>query len=66
VSYDNFADVLVAQGDLTEALKTYRDSLAIRERPVASDRSNAAWQSDLAWIYFYIGEASVMSGDHNG
>src|SRR5262249_26487101 len=40
-------DVLVAKGKLDEALKSYRDSLAIRERLAASDRSNTNWQRDL-------------------
>ena len=34
-SYDKVGDVLVAQGKLDEALKAYRDSLAIRERLAA-------------------------------
>ena len=33
-------DVLVAQGKLDEALKSYRDSLAIAERLAAFDRRN--------------------------
>jgi len=40
--------MLVAQGKLEEALKAYRDSLAIRERLAAADRSNTEWQSDLS------------------
>jgi tetratricopeptide (TPR) repeat protein len=40
--------VLVAQGKLDEALKAYRDSLAIRERLASADRSNTLWQRDLA------------------
>jgi tetratricopeptide (TPR) repeat protein len=39
--------VLVAQGKLDDALKSYRDSLAIRERLAAADRSNTLWQNDL-------------------
>jgi predicted negative regulator of RcsB-dependent stress response len=48
-------DVLVAQGKLDEALKSYRDSLAIRERLVAADRSNAQWQNDLQFVIERIG-----------
>jgi hypothetical protein len=36
VSYNKVGDVLVAQGKLDEALKSYRDSLAIAERLAAS------------------------------
>ena len=43
--------MLVAQGQLAEALKDYRDSLAIRERLTAADRSNTEWQRDLAISY---------------
>jgi hypothetical protein len=41
MSYEKVGDVLKAQGKLDEALKAYRDSLAIRERLAAADRSNA-------------------------
>ena len=36
VPYDRIGDVLMVQGKLAEALKSYRDSLAIRERLAAS------------------------------
>src|SRR4051812_39306732 len=48
ISRDNVGDVLVEQGKLVEALKTYRDSLTIWERLTAADRSNMRWQRDLA------------------
>jgi len=47
VADDEVGNVLVAQGKLDEALKSYRDNLAIAERVAASDRSNAQWQNDL-------------------
>jgi tetratricopeptide (TPR) repeat protein len=47
--------VLVAQGKLDEALKVYRDSLAIRERLAAADRSNTEWQRDLQYSIDRIG-----------
>ena len=37
MSYDKVGDVQMAQGNLPEALKSYRDSLAIRERLAKSD-----------------------------
>jgi tetratricopeptide (TPR) repeat protein len=52
----------VAQGKLDEALKAYRDGLAIRERLAATDRSNTQWQSDLAWSYLKVGDALVAQG----
>ncbi|MGO9455277.1 MAG: hypothetical protein ACLQDV_30145 [Candidatus Binataceae bacterium] len=43
--------MLVAQGKLAEALKTYRDSLAIAERLAKADPDNAGWQDDLSVFY---------------
>ena len=48
VSYDKVGDVQVAQGDLAGALKSFRDSLAIRERLAQSDPGHAGWQRDLS------------------
>ena len=48
MSYDKVGDVLVAQGNLPEALKSYHDSLAIRDRLAKSDPGNAGWQRDLS------------------
>jgi hypothetical protein len=49
-AYDKIGDVLVAQGKLDEALKAYRDSLAIRERLAAADPGNTQWQRDLSAV----------------
>jgi predicted negative regulator of RcsB-dependent stress response len=46
--HDKVGDVLVAQGKLDEALKIYRDGLAITERLATLDRSNTQWQRDHA------------------
>ena len=62
VSYNSIGDVLVAQGKLDEALKSYRDSLAIIERLAASDRSNTDWQRDLVVSYNSIGDMLVAQG----
>ena len=48
MSFNNVGDVLVAQGNLPEALKSYRDSLAIADRLAKSDPGNAGWQRDLS------------------
>jgi hypothetical protein len=39
--------VLVAQGNLPEALKSFRDGLAIKDRLAKADPGNAGWQRDL-------------------
>jgi tetratricopeptide (TPR) repeat protein len=62
VSYDRIGGVLVARGNLDEALKSYRDSLAIRELLADSDRSNTGWQRDLSVWYGSIGGVLVAQG----
>jgi hypothetical protein len=48
VSCDNIGDVLVAQGNPPDALKFYRDELAIADRLAEADPGNAGWQRDLS------------------
>jgi hypothetical protein len=55
--------VLVAQGDLTGALKSYRDSLAIAERLAQSDPGNAGWQRDLSVSYSKLATVFLLSGE---
>ena len=55
-------DVLVAQGNLPEALKTYRDSLAIRDRLAKSDPGNAGWQRDLSVSFAKLAGVSRKMG----
>ena len=50
-------EALKAQGDLSGALKSYRDSLGIREKLIKQDPDNAVWQRELAWIYWRTGSA---------
>jgi hypothetical protein len=54
--------VLVDQGKLDDALKAYHDSLAIRERLAAADRSNTGWQRDLSASYEKVGNVLGGSG----
>jgi hypothetical protein len=49
-----------------EALKSYRDGLAIRDRLAASDRSNTEWQRDLSVSYNKIGDVLKVQGDLAG
>jgi tetratricopeptide (TPR) repeat protein len=60
-SYNKVGEVLAAQGKLEEALKAYRDGLAIRER-LAADRSNTVWQRNLSVSYNKVGEVLVKQG----
>ena len=56
-------DVLVAQGNLAEALKSYQDSLAIRDRLAQADPGNATWQRDLAISHGRVGHVLVQQGE---
>jgi tetratricopeptide (TPR) repeat protein len=56
-------DVLVAQGDLSGALQSYRASMAIRERLAEADPNNAGWQRDLSVSYERIGDLEEARGD---
>jgi tetratricopeptide (TPR) repeat protein len=63
VSYDNVGDVLKAQDKLDEALKAYRDSLAIRERLAAADRSNTQWQRDVYVSLWRVADVEIAQGN---
>ena len=61
VSYNKVGDVLVEQGNLTEALKSHRDSLTIAERLAKADPNNAGWQRDLSVSYNKVGESGPQA-----
>jgi tetratricopeptide (TPR) repeat protein len=63
VSYNRIGDVLVAQGNLPEAPKSFRDGLAIADRLAQSDPGNAGWQRDLSVPYEKIGDVLVDQGN---
>src|SRR5271165_3592531 len=63
VSYDRIGDVLVRQGNLPEALKSYQAGLAIRERLARTDAGNSDWQRDLSVSYDRIGDVLVRQGN---
>lgn len=63
VTLSKVGDVQVAQGDLAGALKSYSDSLAIRERLATSDPGNAGWQRDLTVSYAKLAKVHRQSGD---
>jgi len=55
--------VLVAQGNLPEALKSFRDGLAIADRLAKADPGNAGWQRDLSVSYKKLADVSKRSGE---
>ena len=65
MSYNEAGDVQVAQGDLAGALKSYRDSLAIRQRLAQSNPGNAGWQRDLAIGYAKLARVYLQSKDRD-
>jgi tetratricopeptide (TPR) repeat protein len=66
VSHQRVGDVRMAQGDLTRALKSYSDGLAIVDRSTKSDPGNAGWQRELSVSYNKIGDVQVDQGDLAG
>ncbi len=62
-SYDYVGDVLAAQGNLPEALKSYRDSLAVRDPLAKADPGNADWRRNLTVSYEKIGAVLVAQGN---
>src|SRR5215831_6269526 len=47
VALEGQGDLFLAQGDLASALKSYRDSLAIKEELAKEDPTNSLWPRDL-------------------
>jgi hypothetical protein len=62
VMLDEFGATYETLGDLGEALKAYRDGLAIRERLAAADPRNTLWQRDLSVSYNKVGDVLVAQG----
>jgi len=53
----------VAQGNLPEALKSFRDGLAIRDRLAKADPGNAGWQRDLSVSYAKLAGMFKRTGE---
>ena len=60
---NGLGDVLVAQGKLPEALKSYTESRAIAERLAQADPGNAGWQRDLSVSHDNLGDVLVAQGN---
>ena len=58
--------MLKDQGNLPEALKAYRDSLAIAERLAKADPGNAEWQVDVAFAYWRLAQLMARSPQKRG
>jgi tetratricopeptide (TPR) repeat protein len=66
VTYNEIGDVLVDQGHLPEALKSFRDGLSIAEQLAQADPGNAVWQRDLSVSYNKIGDVLADQGPSAG
>ena len=58
----NHGDVLLAQGNLAEALEAYEAGRAIDTRLTEQDPSNAGWQRDLSVSYNKVGDVLLAQG----
>ena len=63
VSYNRVGDAQVSQGNLPDALRSYRDGLSIAERLAKADPANESWQRDLSVSYNKVGDAQVSQGN---
>jgi tetratricopeptide (TPR) repeat protein len=64
--FSKIGDVLVQEGNLPEALKSYQAGLATAERLAKFDPGNAEWQRDLAVSYGKVGDLRRMQADLAG
>jgi len=63
VSHSRVGNMLLARGNLSEALSAYRQSLAISEQLAQNDLSNAVWQRDLSVNHNKIGDLLRRQGN---
>jgi len=63
VALDEVGNVLLAQGNLAEALTSYHASLAIAERLAKADPGNAGCQRDLSVSYNNVGNVLLAQGN---
>ncbi|HYO55582.1 tetratricopeptide repeat protein, partial [Archangium sp.] len=56
VSLNNLGDVLRAQGNQEEALRSFSQSLEIAQRLAAQEPDNAQWQHDVSMSFVRLGD----------
>ena len=62
INLEKVGDVLMAQGKVEEALRTYEESLAIRKSLAEKDPSNAVWKRGLCSSLEKTGNALMQLG----
>jgi tetratricopeptide (TPR) repeat protein len=65
IAYDHVGLILDAQGNKSEAVSFFRQSVAIAERLGELDPNNAPWQRDLAVAYERLGDALLAQGERS-
>jgi tetratricopeptide (TPR) repeat protein len=63
---NGLGNILMSRGDLSGALKYYKDGLAIADSLAKSDPGNAGWQRDLSVSFERIGDVQKAQGDLSG
>ena len=56
-------NILMARGDLVEALESYRDGLAVADRLAEAEPENAAWQHKTTQIFIKVGDVLMAQGN---
>jgi len=62
ISYENSGDELAAKGALADALKAYRDGLAIADGLIKAESENAEWQRNLSISHNKVGDVLLAQG----
>ena len=60
---NGIGDILIDRGDLSGALKRYRDAFAIADKSAKSDPGDADWQHNLSSSFGRIGAVQLTQGD---
>ena len=63
---NGLGDILVQRNDLSGALRSFRNGLAVMDELAKSDPGNVGWQRDLAVSFERIGTAQIMQNDPPG
>jgi tetratricopeptide (TPR) repeat protein len=66
ISYEKSGDALAAKGALDDALKAYRDGLAIAGRLTKAESENAEWQRNLSISHNKVGDVLLAQGAIDG
>jgi tetratricopeptide (TPR) repeat protein len=62
ISYEQSGDALAAKGELADALKAYRDGLAIAGGLTKTESENAEWQRSLSISHNKVGDVLLAQG----